>query len=116
MVQKAYSGDLIKVTKAFDEPYNVGDVLEVDFRQSDMGACDDNTLMTTEGYFLQDGDYTIYKAQERVIQHVTDKQIEAVKDVYKRACEAQSSVPFDEFDGAEIRAIKAICSILKIEL
>lgn len=61
MSEKAYSGDLIEVTKAFDEPYKIGDILEVDCRQSDMGACDDDCLMTTEGYALMDGDYKIFK-------------------------------------------------------
>jgi len=60
-IEKAYSGDLIEVIKTFDESYSVGDILEVDMRMSNMGACDDNTVCTTEGYFLHDSEYKIFK-------------------------------------------------------
>jgi hypothetical protein len=116
VTQKAVSGDLIRVIKAFDEPYSVGDIMEVDMRQSDMGACDDDMLMTTEGYVLQDGEYVIFKAKEKIVLSITDKQIEEVNQLYKRACQIQSNSPYDLYDATEIQAIQAVCEILNIKL
>lgn len=61
MSEKARSGDLIKVTYAFNEPYNVGDILEVEARFLDIGENDNMSVLTTEGYCLLDSEYKIFK-------------------------------------------------------
>ena len=116
MIEKAYSGDLIKITKAFDESYKIGDILEVEMRQSDMGACDDDMLVTTEGYIVQDGEYLIFKVAEKVVLQVTNKQIEEINQMNKRACKLQSNAPYDNYDPSEIQTIQSVCKILKIKL
>lgn len=77
---KANTGDLIEVTSAFDEPYKIGEILEVEDRlisekDSEVG------VMTTEGYELYDGDYKIFKKkivlkleteEEQLRQHLHD--------------------------------------------
>lgn len=116
MTQKAYSGDLIRVTKAFDEPYSIGDVMTVDMRMSDMGACDDEIVITTEGYSLFDDEYAIVEATEKVVLMVTDKQVEEVVQLYKRACQLQSNIPCEDYDPTEIQTIMNVCRRLGIDL
>lgn len=103
-MKKAYGGDLIRITKAFDEPYSVGDILEVDLRQSDMGACDDNVLMTTEGYIVNDGDYEIFKAAVRVVGQYTDKQVADIMKLLKTS------------DPLRSEGIASVCNILGIKI
>lgn len=56
---KAYSGDIIEVTKEIVGRASAGEIHTVDMRQSDMGACDDNVLMTDTELFLYDDEYRI---------------------------------------------------------
>lgn len=61
-MKKAYAGDIIQVTNP--EPnatYKIGDLFEVDFRQSDLGACDDTFLLTTTEEAISDEEYILIK-------------------------------------------------------
>lgn len=115
MNQKAYRGDLIKVTKAFDEPYSIGDIFEVDYRGNELGENND-CIFTTEGFLLKDDEYKLFKVAEKFIQSITDKQIEKINQMYKRACNLQLSSPYEYYDATEIQTILSICNILEIKL
>ena len=57
---KAHYGDIIKIVKPNENSeYKVGDVFEVDMRASYMGACDDDSLMTTCEKMIMDDEYEI---------------------------------------------------------
>lgn len=59
-MEKAYSGDVIKITKEIEDvDCKLGDVFTVDFRQSDLGACDDNLLTVENGEVIADDEYVI---------------------------------------------------------
>lgn len=89
MSEKGYSGDLIRVVmKAFeDEEYEIGDLLEVESRMSDMGACDDDVITTVGGYILHDEEYeVIKKARLRVGK---DRPKRSREDIFDRLTELQ---------------------------
>lgn len=61
-MKKAYSGDIIKVTKSIENSkLKIGDICTVDLRQSDLGACDDNVVIVESGEGLFDGEYEIIR-------------------------------------------------------
>lgn len=66
MSEKAYAGDIVEIVKP-DEwaEYSIGDRFTVDFRQSDLGACDDELLTTTSDEVLRDDEYIIIKKVNR---------------------------------------------------
>lgn len=59
MTEKAYAGDVIEVTKEVIGRAKVGEIYIVDMRKSDMGACDDDVLMTDTEIVLYDDEYKI---------------------------------------------------------
>lgn len=64
---KAHYGDVIAIINASEgSDYKVGDVFEVDMRASYMGACDDDTLMTTCGKVIMDDEYEILEYNSTV--------------------------------------------------
>ena len=61
-MDKACSGDLIIIKKLHGgDEFSVGDIMEVDMRESDLGACDDYYLMTIDGHFVSDDQYEILR-------------------------------------------------------
>lgn len=80
MNEKAMSGDLIQVTKAFDEPYKIGDIMEVEMRETD---CDD-MILTTEGYTLKDDEYKIFNrhhaGKTETVQTTTESTIKRLAE------------------------------------
>jgi len=66
MNEKAYSGDVIEIIKEVVGRAQIGDIHTVDMRQSDMGACDDNVLMTETELVLYDDEYKIIEKNNKI--------------------------------------------------
>ena len=65
-MEKAYCGDIIEIVKPDpDTTYKKGAIFEVDFRQSDLGACDDDILTTTTEEYIADDEYIILKKRNK---------------------------------------------------
>ncbi|WEG18588.1 hypothetical protein PQ478_08900 [Alkalihalophilus pseudofirmus] len=91
MMVKAYSGDLIQVIEPCDS-YSVEDILEVDCRSSDMGACDDNTVHTTCDLVLFDNEYKIFKRSRLRVDENEPKR--SREDIFQDFRELQFTVKF----------------------
>ena len=94
---KAHYGDMIKIVKPNENSEcKVGDVFEVDMRASYMGACDDDSLMTTCEKMIMDDEYEILEYNspvhaEDIVREYLSKSNDQILSEFKYGSEGVSS-------------------------
>ena len=107
---KAHYGDVIRITNVLeDSNYKVGDIFEVDMRASYMGACDDDSLMTTCEKVIMDSEYEILEYNstvhaEDVVREYLSKSDDKLLSEFKWGSEGAGS--FGKFMNNLRRVLK----------
>ena len=107
---KAHYGDVITIINTRGgSDYKIGDVFEVDMRASYMGACDDDTLMTTCGKVIMDDEYEILEYNspvhaEDIVREYLSKSNDQILSEFKWGSEGLGS--FGKFMNNLRRVLK----------
>lgn len=96
-MEKAYSGDVIKIIKPDEEAdYEVGQLFTVDLRVSDLGASDDDMVMTIDEEYILDEEYEIIEwnnpiHSENVIKKYLKRTNDELLSEFKWGSQGRSS-------------------------
>lgn len=101
---KTYSGDVIRIIKDDTlDSLKVGDVLTVDYRQSDLGACDDEYVVA---YDDLNSDISLHDSDYEVIEKVNKLHFRREIRNYLNYSDMQLLSAFKQGDAGESEFLK----------